>query len=422
MKRVGRPLKNRERRPSAEAGPAPAPAPAPTSVPASAPVLESQEAPAAAATADTSMPPAWPSPLADPMDSSWMGADSANNNVFTMDHLLGMSTDMDWSFSWDNFAPPQAVGLDGAFTSNSLDMNPVVQPETVFQAGPSSSVEEVEVSRSASFSDLDSLDAPNSLSSIPSTSGSSFVLSKQPSPMPARSVSISHHEHSFQGCLTRCLCFLEELSPHAISDSAPLSEDGSVEQPSASFEAVLSQTQTAIDAVDDMLKCRCSRNLVLACNLGLTVSRTLQWYDACLCPSGDSEQDDITIQPRKNGASQNHNPFQQNVRRPSQVTLADYDVEPDQWLRVSCQMVLPRLHATRATLKVLCPRLADADHYSDPSYMLAQDESKRWSGSASNQSPNPVPGPENFGDSLARNLQCNLNKLVQKCVRLLSES
>lgn len=229
-----------------------------------------------------------------------------------------------------------------------------------------------------------------------------------------------HHGRSMHGCMTRCLCFLQELTPDGVTDADSSIGDGDEGDPpqmTASFESVTTQARTALDAVNEILQCACSHNSVLLFNLALVLFRILEWYDACTDADGEGLEDDsmagchTSEKIRKSFI----------IRKPSRLTLRDYDIETSQHNSVVCQIVLSSLHDVHSTSKLLvqklsCPEKGESPPGSSPTLSAHA----RKPSSDSFQHPSITNA--NLAQSLTSTLQRNLAELGQKCIRRLSEA
>jgi hypothetical protein len=257
-------------------------------------------------------------------------------------------------------------------------------------------------------------DVPNSSGFTPILDGSvskDRTLPKPPS---------SHDRHSSRGCLARCLCLLGQLAPQWTAAPCTQDKEKSPTPISASFESVIAQNQAVIDAVDDILKCPCSRNSVLLFALALVVFKMLGWYAACAntakrTPSGQDPDGSEAVMP---ASSLEKIPLM--VRRPSQSTMLDYEMDIDYEDRIVCQIVLSRLYSVRSTLNILTQRLTvtkDKEDISTSSsnQVSAAIETLLLDGPAFNLS-----SSSNLGQSLASNLRCHLHELCDSIIKTLS--
>ncbi|CAO2648466.1 Nn.00g077330.m01.CDS01 [Neocucurbitaria sp. VM-36] len=258
-------------------------------------------------------------------------------------------------------------------------------------------------------------DAPNNSSFVPTSDVSAAKVCSLPSP-PA-----SHDKSFSRGCLARCLCLLDQLTPQWTI--APCTQDANEKNSmptSASFESVIEQNQAAVDAVDEILKCPCSRNSVLLFALALVMFKMLGWYTACVnaTPQAPGEHDSDDSEPMMRTSSIGRRPS--IVRRPSQSTMLDYEMDVDYEDRIVCQIVLSRLYSVRRTLNVLTERLTVTEEKHDTpnsstERVSASTENLLLHGPAFDSS-----SPSNLGQSLANNLRSHLHDLCESIVETLS--
>jgi hypothetical protein len=231
---------------------------------------------------------------------------------------------------------------------------------------------------------------------------------------------LSHDKHSSGGCLARCLSLLDHLTPQWTPAPCMQSEEKTPAPPTASFEGVIAQNQAAVDTVDNILKCPCSRNSVLLFTIALVVFKTLGWYAACAnaAPRESNGQDSDaseTLAPSSPSGRR-----ASIVRRPLQSTMLDYEMDIDYEDRIVCQIVLSRLYSVRRTLNVLAQRLTQSEEKPDTPNSSAERvsaaiEDLLLDGPAFNSS-----SPSSLGQSLANSLKCHLHELCENIVRTLS--
>lgn len=258
-------------------------------------------------------------------------------------------------------------------------------------------------------------DVPNNSSFIPTPDVSSNKASSLPTP-PA-----SHDKSFSRGCLARCLCLLDRLTPQWTT--APCTQDDKEKSSmptSASFESVIEQNQAAVDAVDEILKCSCSRNSVLLFALALVMFKMLGWYTACVnaTPRAPGEQESDDPESMVPASSIGRRPS--IVRRPSQSTMLGYEMDINYEDRIVCQIVLSRLYSVRRTLNVLTERLTATEEKQDfpnssTERIIDITESLLLHGPAFDAST-----PSNLGQSLAINLRSHLHELCENIVEILS--
>jgi Aflatoxin regulatory protein len=258
-------------------------------------------------------------------------------------------------------------------------------------------------------------DAPGRSGFAPASDVSATKDCALPSP------SSAHGEHSSRGCLARCLCLLDQLTPQWTAAPCTQNKEKSSMPTPTSFESVIAQNQAAADAVDDTLKCPCSRNSVLLFTLALVVFKILGWYAACAnaTPGGPRGQDSDDMEPITPASSVGRRPL--IVRCPSQSTMLEYEMEIGHEDRIVCQIVLSRLYSVRRTLNVLTQRLMGTEEKqgtpnSSTERVSAATENLLLDGPAFTSS-----SPSNLGQSLASNLRCHLHELCQSIVKTLSE-
>ncbi|KAH8711852.1 aflatoxin regulatory protein-domain-containing protein [Phaeosphaeriaceae sp. PMI808] len=231
----------------------------------------------------------------------------------------------------------------------------------------------------------------------------------------------SLNKHSSRGCLARCLSCLDQLTPQWSGASCTQDREKSPVPTSASFESVMAQNQAALDALDEILDCPCSRNSVLLIAVALVIFKMLGWYTACAnaaphTPKGQHIwEDSDSITPT---SSLGQKP--PIVRRPLQSTMQDYEIDIEYEDRVVCQIVLSSLYSVRRTLNVLTQQLTAAEERqgtpnSSARIMAAATENLLLEGPSFNSS-----SPSNLGQSLASNLSHHLHELCESIVGTLA--